>query len=119
MPKTRRQIVEDHFDDCGTDLNGLASYLFGVPELGDVYSAGDYGDVYSAGGYDDEDLLGNFTSSLPIWWFRGSSAPGVTIITVAQTTRYDSIHQLLTYLTSSTTAWTSWRYAVVRRGPAV
>ena len=27
VPKARKQEVEDHYDDCGTDLSGLAPYL--------------------------------------------------------------------------------------------
>ena len=27
VPKARKQDVEDHHDDCGTDLSGLAPYL--------------------------------------------------------------------------------------------
>ena len=27
VPKTRKQVVEDHYDDCGSDLAGLAPLL--------------------------------------------------------------------------------------------
>ena len=36
IPKARKQVIEGHFDDCGTDLSGLAPYLLvAMPLVGD------------------------------------------------------------------------------------
>ena len=54
VPKARKQEVEDHHDDCGTDLSGLAPYL-----LGSVSSVGDGTPV----DYDDDDLVSSITDA--------------------------------------------------------
>ena len=42
VPKARKQDVEDHHDDCGTDLSGLAPYLLAVVPLAGDDSPADY-----------------------------------------------------------------------------
>ena len=66
IPTARKQVVEDHHDDCGTDLSGLAPYL-----LTSVMLVGDDSPV----DYDDDDLTSSLTAGLSTWWLRGSSAP--------------------------------------------
>ena len=83
VPTARKQIVEDHHDDCGTDLSGIIPYLLQLPDLGDY----DFD-------FDDSD---DFMDVFPIWWFSGmvhQPSPG------AQTTTFTSFVDFLTYLTS-------------------
>jgi hypothetical protein len=63
-PRTRRKKVEDHHDDCGTDLSGL-----GISEsaLAD--------EMLLAVAKESEESLDNERAPfVPMWWLRGSTA---------------------------------------------
>ena len=60
-PKTRIKEIEEHYDDCGTDLTGLKVLPSDLADEMLVEHVLDSGS-------DDDD------STLPIWWLRGSSA---------------------------------------------
>ena len=60
IKKTRPVVIEDHFDDCGTDLSGLGPdiHLFAADILPEDL--------------DDPDIDVHLTTDFPIYWLLGS-----------------------------------------------
>merc|ERR1712023_278065 len=91
VPKARKQVVEDHYGDCGTDLAGLAPYLqTAMLTVGDDDPAD----------YDDDDLTSGLTSGLATWWLLGSSAPAGLGPQGENVWLVSTIHAFLNFLTS-------------------
>ena len=67
-PNKKQYVIEDHFDDCGSDLSGLGPDIFIY--LADILEELDSSD--SEPDFDNE--ANDLVTNLHTWWLRGSEA---------------------------------------------
>ena len=87
----RKFVIEDHFDDCGTDLSGLG------PDI--VFFAAD---IFVELPACDSGLSDTFANSLAVWWLRGSEWQSEGVERHPPHTRLThSIHEMMVMLAAT------------------